>query len=228
MFRDVVGITPGMTGVELGCGTGRVLIPLARAGFDTVGIDHDLAMLKYLRSNIGPLINPEPLIVLADISSFHLSRMFPLVILPCNTFSTLPITSRRGCLQCVRRHLLPGGLFAVSVPNPAMLMELTAQTQAELEEEFPHPINGNPVQVSSLWRRAKTTFTLTWSYDHLLPDGKVERTQVEVIHQLTSIDKYLDEIKAAGMIIRAMYGDFNHSVYGADSAYLILLAEELY
>lgn len=214
--------------LELGCGTGRVLIPLARAGFGTVGLDHDLAMLKYLRSNVRSLANPQPLILLADISSFHLSRKFPLVILPCNTFSTLSATSRKACLQCVRRHLLPGGLFAVSVPNPSMLMELPAHSQAELEEEFTHPLSGNPLQVSSMWRRTNTTFTLTWLYDHLLPDGSVQRKQVEVIHQLISTEGYLAEIKAAGMEIRAMYGDFDRSVYGADSAWLILLVKALY
>ena len=214
--------------LELGCGTGRVLIPMARAGFGTVGLDYDLAMLKCLRSNLGSLAVPQPLTLLADISSFNLSRKFPLVILPCNTFSTLSASPRKACLQSVRRHLETGGLFAVSVPNPAILMELPAHSQVELEEVFAHPISGNPVQVSSLWRRSKDTFTLTWLYDHLLPDGRVERTQVKVIHQLLSIDMYHDELKDAGMETRAMYGDFDHSVYRADSAHLVLLAEALY
>ena len=39
--------------LELGCGTGRVLVPLAQSGFLTVGMDHDPAMLKFLQANMG-------------------------------------------------------------------------------------------------------------------------------------------------------------------------------
>ena len=211
--------------VELGCGTGRVLSPIAKAGLKTLGIDHDPEMLRYLKTNVQPPSGCEPLLILADISHFSFVRQFPLAILPCNTFSTLSESARQGCVRCVCQHLQPGGLFAVSVPNPALLKSLPARANIELEDEFIHPTTGNPVQVSSTWRRTAKTFTVTWVYDHLLSDGRVKRHKLEAVHYLISADEYDAEIQAAGMKVRARYGDFDRSAFGADSPHLIILAE---
>jgi SAM-dependent methyltransferase len=210
--------------LELGCGTGRVLIPLAQAGHQTIGLDHDLAMLKYLQGSIEAQVQPCPVLIAADISRFKLAAQFQLIILPCNTFSTLPDKERQASLSCIRRHLKPGGLFVVSVPNPELLKDLPAKSGNELEDEFLHPLTGNPVQVSSSWRRKKRTFTVTWIYDQILPDGTVERLTVETIHQMIPVDTYIADIQAAGMGITGIYGDFDRSAYTADSAHLIILA----
>ncbi|OGO63122.1 MAG: hypothetical protein A2030_07105 [Chloroflexi bacterium RBG_19FT_COMBO_50_10] len=118
-------------------------------------------------------------------------------------------------------HLHHGGLFAVSIPNPELMKNLPARSEAEVEDEFNHPETGNPVQVSSGWRRMKDTFNLVWIYDHLLPDGTVERHTVETAHHLIPADTYLDEIQTAGMKVTDLYGDFDHSPFNGDSPYLI-------
>jgi hypothetical protein len=106
---------------------------------------------------------------------------------------------------------------------------MPARSDAEFEDEFIHPQTGNPVQVSSSWRRTKHTFTVTWIYDHLLPDGMVERQTVETTHQMTQADTYMQEIRSAGMKVTGIYGDFDHTAYTADSPHLILVATgELY
>ena len=184
--------------LELGCGTGRVLVPLAQAGHRTVGIDHDPEMLKFLQANMGRQLKPEPLLLVADIRKYNLAVQFPLIILPCNTFSTLREPERLACLECVRKHLKPGGMFAASIPNPELIKNLPAHSENQLEDEFIHPQTGNPVQVSSAWQRLKNTFTVTWNYDHLLPDGKVERFTAMTSHQMTTMDAYLDEIRRVG------------------------------
>ncbi len=210
--------------LELGCGTGRVLLPLAHAGHHVIGLDHNLLMLRFLKANIGPQIQNAPKLIAADISCFNLAAQFPLVILPCNTFSTLAKNHRMACLRCIRRHLEPGGIFAVSVPNPQVLIHAPAWSEAELEDEFVHPQTGNPVQVNSSWRRMKHTFTVTWNYDHLLPNGIVERQTVEIAHQIISVDTYLDELRHAGLTLTGTYGDFDRSAFTPDSPALILLA----
>jgi SAM-dependent methyltransferase len=209
--------------LELGCGTGRVLIPLAEAGYHTIGLDHDLSMLKFLQTNIGQQIEYVPLLIAADISEFNLAVQFPLIILPCNTFSTLSNSHRIACLRCVRRGLRKGGIFAVCLPNPELLVNLPVQSAAELEDEFIHPNTGNPVQVSSSWQRTKHTFKVTWIYDHLLPDGTVDRLAVTAVHQIIPLKSYINDIEDAGLMVTELYGDFDHSKYTEASPHLILL-----
>jgi SAM-dependent methyltransferase len=218
-----IGDQAGDSILELGCGTGRVLLPMLQAGFRVVGIDHDLAMLQFLRKrSIGE--NLAPKLIAGDMCRFNLAMFFSLIVLACNTYSTLDKSERLGCLTCVQRQLKPGGLFAVSLPNPASLANLPAHSEAELEDEFLHPVTENPVQVSSSWQRTKDAFIITWIYDHLIPDGSVERFSVEAFHHLATVDDYKNEIQAMGMKIIDVFGDYDRSTYRSDSPYFICIS----
>jgi SAM-dependent methyltransferase len=210
--------------LELGCGTGRVLLPLARAGYPMVGVDHDLSMLKYLQSNTEMRARFNPMLLVAEISHFNLAAQFSLIILPCNTFSSLVENDRRLALACIHRHLQPGGIFATSLPNPARLKAVKSRSIAEIDDEFSHPDTHNPVQVSSTWQRTKYTLSVTWIYDHLLPDGTIERLTTQTIQQIIPPEKYIDEIHNSGLQLRALYGDFDNADYSPDSPELIILA----
>ncbi|HNT24230.1 MAG TPA: class I SAM-dependent methyltransferase [Anaerolineales bacterium] len=213
--------------LELGCGTGRVLIPLAEAGYAAWGIDKDPEMLDFLQGNLSPNVLPAPHLLEADFSDFNLDRQFPLVIVPCNTWSTLDADTRRRALGCITRHLNSGGLLAVSVPNPQVLLDLPPNAKPEVEDEFEHPLSGDPVQVSSAWKRSKDRLTVTWHYDHLLPDGDVQRTSVEVTHELVAAERYLEEVRSAGLAIEATYGEFDGSPYTAETENFIFVAKKL-
>jgi len=208
--------------LELGCGTGRVLLPMAHAGYHVTGLDNDLSMLKFLRTNSSGSGQGAPSLIASDMRRFGLAAKFHLVILPCNTYSTLNEEERKGCLSCIRMCLLPGGLFALSMPNPASLSSLPAHSATELEDGFLHPQTGNPVQVSSSWQRTKHTFAVTWYYDHLLPDGRVERLASTTLHQIVSLDIYLSEIHDAGFSVTEIYGDFDRAQYTEDSPHCII------
>ena len=210
--------------LELGCGTGRVLLPLAQAGFRTVGLDNDLDMLRFLRAAQAPDLQPAPLLFAASLTDFHLAQRFPLVLLPCNTWSVLDAGQRRKALGSIIQHLSPGGIFAASLPNPDFLRDLPASSEADVDEAFIHPVTGNPVQVSSSWQRTHSLFIVTWHYDHLLPDGEVERLTIQSRHDLLPPGAYLDELRQAGLHIRAAYGEFDGSPADRWAANLIFLA----
>ena len=210
--------------LELGCGTGRVTSQLASAGFLTYGLDNRYDMLSYLTLTWPGDATHRARIFQADMTAFHLATHFPLIILPCNTLSTLPVMARLATLVCVRNHLQPGGLFSASIPNPAVLRALPARGEAEIEESFIHPASGNPVQVSSTWERTSDYFLVVWCYDHLLPDGRVERMVVEARHVLIPVNVYLDELRNAGLNAIGIYGDFDLSEYTPDSPYWIIVA----
>lgn len=211
--------------LELGCGTGRVLLFLARAGYLTYGLDKDARMLAVLQNQVDPELAERCHFFRADMSAFHLACQFPLILLPCNTLSTLNADVRRSMLANVHRHLSPGGLFATSLPNPNLLTHLPRRGVTEIEEIFPHPIDGEPVQVSSSWQRNPTHFTTSWHYDHLLPDGRVERVTAQACHEILPVESYVEEVGYTGLTVESLYGDFDHSPYTDQSTHLILLAK---
>jgi SAM-dependent methyltransferase len=210
--------------LELGCGTGRVMHPLALAGYRVFGLDADFQMLTTLRGYFGE--RPTPRIFQANMGAFHLEASFALVILPCNTLSTLSKETRRATFECVHQHLQPGGLFAASLPNPQGLRRLPRRGLSAIEDIFPHPIDGGPVQASSAWVRTAQQITFFWHYDHLQPDGQIERLTAQACHTLALADEYLVDIRAAGLNIEALLGNFDSQPYTSHAPHLIILARK--
>jgi SAM-dependent methyltransferase len=210
--------------LELGCGSGRVLLPLARAGYAVFGLDLDFDVLESLKSRIASSPADRASIFQGDMAAFCLGARFPLITMPCNTLSTLSTKVLQNTLGNVQRHLAPGGLFAASLPNPVLFEQLPEVGEAEVEEIFTHPRSGNPVQASSSWDRSAQCFAMSWHYDHLLPDGTVHRSTVRARHNLSKVEDYTQSLRSAGLFLEALYGDFNRGPYRPDSEHLILIA----
>jgi SAM-dependent methyltransferase len=210
--------------LELGCGTGRVLAQLARRGYRVFGLDHQREMLSVLQKNWPGGQGSAPYVFQADMSAFRLATRFPLVLLPCNTLSSLSVAQRHKSLKNVADHLTGDGWFVASIPNPAGLARLPEIGDSEVEDYFLHPVDGEPVQVSSSWERRSGKFILHWHYDHLFPNGTVERITVETCHAVQPIQAYIQEIRDAGLEIRAGFGDFDRSAYSSHSPYFIFIA----
>jgi len=211
--------------LELGCGTGRVLLKLVEAGYSVWGIDHDRKMLAVLKEQITGEESHEPVLRRANITNFQLSMQFPLILLPCNTYSTFMEEERLAALGVVNCHLLPGGVFAISIPNPSWMAQLPPEAEPEVEVVFEHPRSGNPVQVSSAWQREGDEVVVSWHYDHLFPDGRVKRASTETHHCLTDAQEYMEEFESQGWKVTT-YGDFNFTAYDAESVYLILVGRK--
>jgi SAM-dependent methyltransferase len=124
--------------LDVGAGTGRVALPLARAGHDVTALDREPELLEALRARAGEV--PVATVV-ADAVDFALDRGFGLVIVPMQTVQLLP--ERAGFLAAARRALLPGGLLAL-----AIAAEL--EDFGEIDGELPPP----DVAVVGGWRFA--------------------------------------------------------------------------
>jgi SAM-dependent methyltransferase len=209
--------------LELGCGTGRLLLPLAAQVMHAYGIDRDRDMLAVLVEQL-PVSNKQIRLIQADIRSFAFGIHFPTIILPCNTFSTLPQNGQKEILRTVCRHLSPDGIFAVSMPNPTLLISLPQTSSLEYEETLDHPIDGQPVIVSSGWQRASNHLTFEWVYEHQLLYGDPVRYQMYSKHYLYPTQGYIEAFESCGLEILDIFGDFNHSNLNEDSPFLILVA----
>ena len=207
--------------LELGCGTGRVLLPLLRADVPVWGVDRDLAMLIYLRQHTPVSLRPRLRLICADITQLALQQRFACILLPCNTWSTFPPSTLRQIAHRIAQHLLPGGCFALSSPNPTWIAQLPPEGASEPEAVLQDPQTGLPVQVSSAWQRTDDRWIVLWHYDQLSPDGSVTRSTVRQTHYLIPPDRQAALLRSAGLTLEARYGSFTGAPWTVESPYLI-------
>ena len=99
--------------LELGCGTGRVALHLARRGHRLVGLDRDPDLLAALAERGADLSLST---VEADARAFELSEPVSLVLAPTHLLQLLPEAAQRvECLRSVAAALRPGGLLAAAI-----------------------------------------------------------------------------------------------------------------
>src|SRR5450631_181250 len=105
--------------LELGCGTGRILIPTAQCGLSCVGLDASSEMLAVLRDK-NPPKNVE--LVNGRMETFDLGdRRFQLVTAPFRAMQhLLDVEAQLETLENVRRHLASGGAFVFDVFDPKL------------------------------------------------------------------------------------------------------------
>ncbi len=226
-FWTEIATSSGNPILELGCGTGRVLVPLAKIGYHIFGLDINYQMLSVLRNQATSHVGVGFHVFQADTAAFNLAMEFSMVFMPCNTYSTFNEMKRHEILRVVGRHLRSGGIFVISVPNPALLKRLPHTIGSEIEEVIIHPLTGYPVQVTNSWERSREELKVNWSYDHLFPDGMVKRHTINLIHYIVEVEQYKNEFLMAGLPIKAVYGDFDFSEFHRYSDHLILIGEKI-
>jgi SAM-dependent methyltransferase len=108
--------------LDVGAGTGRVALDLARRGHRVTALDHDPVLVAELaRRGRGLDVTP----VVADARNFELEQRFALCIVPMQTIQLLGgEQGRRAFLRCARRHLQADGKVAVAVAAMLELFEL--------------------------------------------------------------------------------------------------------
>lgn len=211
--------------LELGCGYGRVLRALAAAGIPAVGIDRDPGMLARASAQLSECFADMVSLHRADIRDFTLNRRFPLVISPCNTFACLPDEDFQSAAACAARHLLPGGRLVLALPfETSQAASLTGAS--ELCGAFDDLETGNPVQVSSEEHADPdaTRVHVTWLYDELFPDGRVERTEVPLTYHLRGPEVLTQLLSAAGYLAIEFYADYRRRAYHGGSNRIIACA----
>jgi SAM-dependent methyltransferase len=208
--------------LEIGCGTGRVLIPTARAGGEIVGLDLSSYMLDVCRASLAqesPAVQARAQLVTGDMRDFHLGREFALATIPFRPFQHLTtVEDQIACLGAIHRHLAPGGRLILDLFNPS-IPYLAAPERLEERDDVPEFALPDGRRVL---RRARITgrnylnqvqdVELIYYVTH--PDGRQER----LVHSFPM--RYLFRFEAehllarCGFTVEALYADYDRRPYG--------------
>jgi SAM-dependent methyltransferase len=154
-YRDLAKqrLKPGDRILELGAGSGRVTVQLARAGFQVVALDASKPMLAKLRARIAALpkaVARRITVVEGDLRSFELTGKFPLAIAVFNVLEHLYTRVEvDACLRSVARHLSPGGAFAFDVQLPDLAWLIRDPSKRWARTRFTDPTTGRAMFYST-------------------------------------------------------------------------------
>ena len=139
--------------LELGCGTGKLCIPLAEAGFSVVGLDNSPALLRFAAGKSKDVQWVE-----GDMRSFELNEKFALIMLPSNNLGHLHTPEDfEDCIRSVKRHLQPGGVFVIDVFVPNLKLLLRDADEEYVLDEFDSPEGRGRVRVMARSHYEPTT-----------------------------------------------------------------------
>ncbi|SDS97488.1 class I SAM-dependent methyltransferase [Actinoplanes derwentensis] len=158
--------------LELGCGTGRTLIPIAAGGHPCVGLDFSSDMLAEAQRKADERgVAVEWLH--GDMRAFDLGRMFDFVFITANSLLHLhEAADLVSCFQSVRRHLAPGARFVFDVFNPSVRLLAAADGVRRTRQSlsFLDPERGSvSVDVAEIYDAPAQVTRGTW---HLSTDAE--------------------------------------------------------
>jgi ubiquinone/menaquinone biosynthesis C-methylase UbiE len=135
---------PGIGPVlDIGCGTGRITLPLLEAGLPVDGLDLAPSMLEQLRLKAKTLDQYQPTLTVGDMARFQLQKKYSRIFITFNAFvHNLTQDDQLNCLRTCREHLQPGGKLVFDTFFPGLHIIAAEQNTRVLELEKPHPTTG--------------------------------------------------------------------------------------
>jgi SAM-dependent methyltransferase len=216
--------------LEVMCGTGRLLAPLALAGFRVSGVDVSGALLALARARLeaaGALDRAE--LIEADIRERAPGGPFALAIVAINSFMHLPTAADQlAALGHIRAALRPGGLLALDLfnPDPRALAEQTGALV--LDKQFALD-DGTAVMkfVAQQADLAAQTSHVTFVYDEIDAAGHVRRSTLPFTMRWLYRYELEHLLARAGFAVEAIYGSYDLDEYAGGSELMLTVARKL-
>ncbi len=217
----------GGPALELGCGTGRLAIPMAMSGVDVVGLDNSAGMLEICREKhaaVGPVSGSLELVE-ADMTVFSLRRQFRFVAMAYRTIMHLHLPAQqRAALKCVRAHLAPGGIFILNTWAPSPSTIAAPQPAGFVEAGRYDLPDGGVVRHS-----CRTHFD--GYLQRLVEEHRIEETDrsgrvvesrsLPLVRTWTTLREMDNLVRLSGFDVEAVFGDFDCNPIGPSSTEMI-------
>ncbi len=204
--------------LELACGTGRVTIPIARAGIAVVGVDLAAGMVaRAQEKSVGLPAEWFP----GDIRSVRLGRTFRLIFITGNAFQAmLTPHDQEQFLATVHTHLAEDGYFAFETRNPRPA-DLVTRTEEELWQSY-QSVSGHTVTISGIQRYDPETQLLHWTTFRRWQDERGRQEKVTRIAVRYTDGETLNHLlQRNGFSVTQQYGDWDLSPLTAQSPTII-------
>ena len=209
--------------LELGCGTGRALLPIAADGIPCLGLDASQTMLDALLAKQPP---PGLRVTRAAMQRFDLgAERFALIFSAFRAFQHLYTTEDQlACLACVRRHLAPSGRFAFDVFNPRLARIATLEEPEFEELRFAHA-GDEVVRHTSVTRDlGRQLQRVRFRYERRRGGAVLGNDRVEFDMRWFYRFEVEHLLARAGFAQIAVYGDFDRSPFRGASPAIVALA----
>lgn len=209
--------------LELACGTGAMLLPIALRGIACEGIDlsHEMlieAQAKLAASNVQASLHP------GDMADFDLARRFRFIFIASNSLLHLHATDDiLRCFRSVRRHLDGGGRFAFDVFNPSVHVLAAANGARREMQRFTDPERGEVrVDVEERYDAAAQVTRGVWYFStESEPDFVVSSLEVRSIFP----KELLLLLEAGGLRLIERFGDFERVPFTSETPLQVCICE---
>ncbi len=228
LFSRLAHAHPGEI-LDVGCGTGRVLIHLANEGHTIHGIENDPAMLERLEQKVQrqPHLRGRISYVRADAQTHSFDSQFSLILLSYNALMHFKSQAAQvSLLENLRACLAADGALVIDLPNAAPAYADENSDALTWERNFLDPASGHLVMLQSIsWLdRAAQLLNVDWIYDEIDGDGVVRRLIAS--HELRYF--FLAELRLlldrCRFQVEAVHGDHAGGKYDDESERMIVIA----
>jgi SAM-dependent methyltransferase len=197
--------------LEIGVGTGRVALELAKAGVDVWGIDSSPSMLQVAQSKITKQpqeVQNRITLLQEDMTHFNLKETFPCIYIPASGFSHCISTSDQvNCLKCVHNHLEDDGLFVFDLELPGTTYDNTLKLIDTKTTDHVVVCRWIASKLDSAKQIVDTTLIFEVYTNQRLTERIVETSTVSLIYKR----ELLLLLEKCNFHVENMYGDFEKS-----------------